>query len=73
MKLPYARDRIVEIYFWACGVIHEEEMSRARMIFAKTFAFTSLIDDTCDVHATLEEVQKFNEAMQRQVVYLLYK
>nr|ATI25526.1 beta selinene synthase [Zea mays subsp. mays] len=64
VKLPYARDRIVEIYFWACGVIHEEEMSRARMIFAKTFAFTSLIDDTCDVHATLEEVQKFNEAMQ---------
>ncbi|KAK3147179.1 hypothetical protein QOZ80_3BG0279050 [Eleusine coracana subsp. coracana] len=65
VKLPYARDRMVEIFFWACGVIPEEENSRARMIFAKTFAYTSLIDDTYDVHATLEESRNFNEAMQR--------
>ncbi|KAK3151679.1 hypothetical protein QOZ80_3AG0249140 [Eleusine coracana subsp. coracana] len=51
VKLPYARDRMVEIFFWACGVIPEEENSRARMIFAKTFAYTSLIDDTWDESA----------------------
>ncbi|CAL4931146.1 unnamed protein product [Urochloa decumbens] len=64
-KLSYARDRMVEIYFWACGVVHEEENSRARILFVKIFAFTSLIDDTYDVHATLEDCQKFNEAIQR--------
>ncbi|TVU46954.1 hypothetical protein EJB05_06528, partial [Eragrostis curvula] len=71
VKLPYARDRIVEVFFWACGVIPEEENSRARVIFVKVFAYASLVDDTYDVHATLEESQKFNEAIQRQVLSIL--
>ncbi|CAO2034288.1 unnamed protein product [Urochloa humidicola] len=65
VKLPYARDRMVEIYFWTCGMLHEEEYSQARMLFAKTFGMVSLLDDTFDVHATLEECHKLNEAMQR--------
>lgn len=65
VKLSYARDRLVETYFWACGVFHEEEYSRARIIFAKTFGILSLMDDTYDVHATLEECHKLNEAIQR--------
>ncbi|RLM73346.1 hypothetical protein C2845_PM15G01030 [Panicum miliaceum] len=65
VKLPYARDRMVEIYFWTCGMLHEEEYSHARMLFAKTFGMVSLLDDTFDVHATLEECHKLNEAMQR--------
>ncbi|CAL5033909.1 unnamed protein product [Urochloa decumbens] len=65
VKLPYAQDRMVEIYFWTCGMLHEEEYSHARMLFAKTFGMVSLLDDTFDVHATLEECYKLNEAMQR--------
>ncbi|KAK8448374.1 hypothetical protein SEVIR_7G042600v4 [Setaria viridis] len=65
VKLPYARDRMVEIYFWTCGMLHEEEYSHSRMLFAKTFGMVSLLDDTFDVHATLEECHKLNEAMQR--------
>ncbi|XP_037418249.1 eudesmanediol synthase-like [Triticum dicoccoides] len=65
VKLPYARDRMVEIYFWTCGMLHEEEYSRARILFAKVFGMVSLLDDTFDVHATLEECHKLNEAMQR--------
>ncbi|KQJ98123.1 alpha-humulene synthase [Brachypodium distachyon] len=65
VKLPYARDRMVEIYFWTCGMLHEEEYSTARMLFAKTFGMVSLLDDTFDVHATLEECHKLNQAMQR--------
>ena len=64
VKLPYARDRMVEINFWTCGMLHEEEYSHARMLFAKTFGMVSLLDDTFDVHATLEECHKLNEAMQ---------
>ncbi|TVU46960.1 hypothetical protein EJB05_06534, partial [Eragrostis curvula] len=71
VKLPYARDRIMEVSFWACGVIPEEENSRARVIFVKVFAYASLVDDTYDVHATLEESQKFNEAIRRQVLSIL--
>lgn len=65
VKLPYARDRIVEPYFYACGIFHEEENSHVRIIFTKVFVLLGLMDDTYDVHATLEECQMLNEAMQR--------
>ncbi|KAL6648102.1 hypothetical protein ACP70R_012326 [Stipagrostis hirtigluma subsp. patula] len=65
VKLSYARDRLVENYFWTCCVFHEEEYSRARMMFAKTFGLLSLMDDTYDVYATLEECHQLNEAIQR--------
>jgi len=65
VKLNYARDRLVENYFWTCGVFHEEEYSRARMLFAKTFGLLSLMDDTYDVYATLEECHILNDAIQR--------
>ncbi|KAJ1274450.1 hypothetical protein BS78_05G062500 [Paspalum vaginatum] len=65
VKLPYARHRIVETYLYTCGVFHEEENSRARMILAKAFAFVSLLDDTYDSHATLEDSKRLTEAMQR--------
>ncbi|CAL5062560.1 unnamed protein product [Urochloa decumbens] len=65
MKLSYARDRPVENYFWTCGVFHEAKYSRARMMFAKTVGLLSTMDDTYDVHATLQECCKLNEAVQR--------
>ncbi|KAL6838251.1 hypothetical protein ACP4OV_031923 [Aristida adscensionis] len=67
VKLAYARDRAVEMYFWASGVFHGhgEESSRGRIMFAKMIALTSLMDDTYDVRATFEECQKFDEATQR--------
>ncbi|XP_040377952.1 eudesmanediol synthase-like [Oryza brachyantha] len=65
VKLSYARDRLVESYLWICGVFHEEDYSRARIMFAKFFGLLSLMDDTYDVHATLDECFKLNEAIQR--------
>jgi len=67
VKLNYARDRLVENYFWTCVVFHEEEYSRARMLFAKTFGLLSLMDDTYDVYATLEECHILNDAIQRYI------
>nr|CCG48009.1 terpene synthase, putative [Triticum aestivum] len=65
VNLPYTRDRMVEVYFWSCGMIPEEEHSRARLMFAKTFGLVTFLDDTYDVHATLEECHSFTGAMQR--------
>jgi hypothetical protein len=56
---------MVEIYFWSCGMIPEEEFSRARLMFAKTFGLVSILDDTYDVHATAEECLSLTQAMQR--------
>uniref|UniRef100_A0A0E0KDZ7 Terpene synthase metal-binding domain-containing protein n=1 Tax=Oryza punctata TaxID=4537 RepID=A0A0E0KDZ7_ORYPU len=59
VKLSYARDHIVENYFWTYGVFHEK-YSRARIMFAKVLGLMSLMDDTCGAHATSEEYQKLN-------------
>jgi hypothetical protein len=37
------------------------------LIFAKIFAIGTFVDDTFDVHATLEESRRLNEAVQRYV------
>ncbi|TVU47046.1 hypothetical protein EJB05_06624, partial [Eragrostis curvula] len=63
--LDYVRDRIVECYFWSYTVHYEEEYARARMILAKLFMLTSLLDDTYDVHATLEECRDLHKAVER--------
>uniref|UniRef100_A0ACD6ACK4 Uncharacterized protein n=1 Tax=Avena sativa TaxID=4498 RepID=A0ACD6ACK4_AVESA len=63
--LSYSRDRIVECYFWSYTVYYEEHYGHARIILAKLFVLSSLLDDTFDMHATLEEGRKLNEAIQR--------
>nr|QNC49793.1 terpene synthase 12a [Leucophyllum frutescens] len=64
-KLPYARDRVVECFFWAMGAYHEPQYSRARIMLTKTIAMTSIIDDTYDAYGTIEELDIFTEAIQR--------
>lgn len=63
--LNYARDRVVECYFWSYTVYYEQEYTRARMILAKIVVLVSLLDDTYDAHATLEDSRKLTEAIQR--------
>uniref|UniRef100_A0ACD5ZP33 Uncharacterized protein n=1 Tax=Avena sativa TaxID=4498 RepID=A0ACD5ZP33_AVESA len=65
LELSYSRDRIVECYFWAYTVHYEEHYVQARLILAKHFVLASFLDDTFDMHATLEEGRKLNEAIQR--------
>ncbi|CAA2980660.1 vetispiradiene synthase 2-like [Olea europaea subsp. europaea] len=64
-KLPYARDRVVECFFWAMGVYHEPQYSTARIMLSKTIAMTSIIDDTYDAYGTVEELEVFTEAIMR--------
>ncbi|KAK6122845.1 hypothetical protein DH2020_043426 [Rehmannia glutinosa] len=66
-KYPYARDRLVECFFWAMGVYHEPQYSRARVMLTKTFAMTSIIDDTYDAYGTIEELEIFTKAIESQI------
>ncbi|KAL6627745.1 hypothetical protein ACP70R_031471 [Stipagrostis hirtigluma subsp. patula] len=63
--LDYVRDRGVECYFASCALYYEKENARARMILAKIIMLWSILDDTYDARATLEESQILNEAIQR--------
>ncbi|KAI3468317.1 hypothetical protein Pfo_024980 [Paulownia fortunei] len=64
-KLSYARDRVVECYFWTLGVYFEPQYSRARIMLAKTIAMISVIDDTYDSYGTVDELAIFTDAIER--------
>ncbi|KAL6533752.1 Trehalose-6-P synthase/phosphatase complex synthase subunit [Orobanche hederae] len=63
-KLPYARDRIAECYFWVLEVYFEPHYGKARRILTKAISMASIIDDTYE-YATLDELQLFTDAIQR--------
>ncbi|OEL20250.1 Alpha-humulene synthase, partial [Dichanthelium oligosanthes] len=65
VKLDYARDRVVECYFWSYSCVYEEEYARSRIVLAKLLMLTSLLDDTYDEHATLEECQVLTKVLER--------
>ncbi|KAI4356604.1 hypothetical protein L6164_000615 [Bauhinia variegata] len=62
-KLPFARDRMVECYFWILGVYFEPYYSLGRRITTKVITLTSVLDDLYDVYGTLEELQLFTNAI----------
>ncbi|CAN4126533.1 unnamed protein product [Withania somnifera] len=63
--LPYARDRVVECYFWALGVYFEPQYSQARVMLVKTIAMISIVDDTYDAYGTVEELATYTDVIQR--------
>ncbi|XP_065847849.1 probable terpene synthase 6 [Euphorbia lathyris] len=64
-KLPYARDRIVEGYFWIVGTLFEPPYSFARLIGTKYLTLVSLIDDTYDTYGKIDELEPFTYALLR--------
>ncbi|XP_021801445.1 (-)-alpha-pinene synthase-like [Prunus avium] len=64
-KLPFARDRIVELYFWVVGVYFEPQYLVGRNILTKVIALIAVMDDIYDAFGTFEELEIFTEAVQR--------
>ncbi|GAB4850271.1 hypothetical protein Ancab_029567 [Ancistrocladus abbreviatus] len=64
-KLPFARDRLVECYYWVVGVFFEPQYALARKFLTKVIAMTSTIDDIYDVHGTIAELELFTQAVER--------
>ncbi|XP_052173819.1 (-)-germacrene D synthase-like [Diospyros lotus] len=64
-KLPYARDRVVECYFWILGVYFEPQYSLGRRLLTKVTTLVSVIDDTYDAYGTIQELKLFTKAIQR--------
>nr|CAA06614.1 5-epi-aristolochene synthase [Capsicum annuum var. annuum] len=63
--LPYARDRVVECYFWALGVYYEPQYSQARVMLVKTIAMISIVDDTYEAYGTVDELAIYTDVIQR--------
>ncbi|XVF78077.1 hypothetical protein PTKIN_Ptkin14bG0099500 [Pterospermum kingtungense] len=64
-KLPYARHRVVESFFYSLGVYFEPRFALARNILAKLTCLIGFLDDTYELRGSYEELQHFTDAMRR--------
>nr|BAF02831.1 monoterpene synthase [Eucalyptus globulus] len=64
-RLSFARDRLIECFFWAVGIAHEPSLSICRKAVTKAFALILVLDDVYDVFGTLEELELFTDAVRR--------
>ncbi|KAK4419562.1 Gamma-cadinene synthase [Sesamum alatum] len=69
-KLPYVRDRLVEGYFWSMAFHFQPQRSYARIAVAKSMLMLTIMDDTYDNYATLEEADLFTEILERFILNL---
>ncbi|CDP18846.1 unnamed protein product [Coffea canephora] len=68
---PFARDRLVECYYWILGVYFEPKYCLARTILTKVISITSIIDDIYDVYGTIDELTIFTDAIERWNIHEL--
>ncbi|XP_047264847.1 sesquiterpene synthase 14b isoform X2 [Capsicum annuum] len=64
-NFPYARDKLVECYYWAIGVYYEPQYRRARRTLTKLVAIITVTDDLYDAYATYDELVPFTDAVER--------
>uniref|UniRef100_A0ACD5ZNH3 Uncharacterized protein n=1 Tax=Avena sativa TaxID=4498 RepID=A0ACD5ZNH3_AVESA len=63
--LSYIRDRLVEAYTWSYILYYEKDFDMARQMVTKITTLLTVMNDTYDVHATIEESRLLNTAIQR--------
>ncbi|XP_022858510.1 beta-caryophyllene synthase-like [Olea europaea var. sylvestris] len=64
-KLPFARDRLVECYFWALATYFEPQYSIGRKMLTKVITMISIADDIFDFYGTLDDLTLFTGAIER--------
>ncbi|KAK1562275.1 hypothetical protein Q3G72_009248 [Acer saccharum] len=64
-KLNFARDRLMESFFWTVGMTFEPQFGYCRRESTKVNALITTIDDVYDVYGTLGELELFTDAVER--------
>ncbi|XP_049347858.1 (-)-germacrene D synthase-like [Solanum verrucosum] len=63
-KYPFARDRLVESYFWSLSVYFEPKFAMARRMLAKIIALATIIDEIYDVYGSYDELRCFTHVIE---------
>ncbi|CAH2057395.1 unnamed protein product [Thlaspi arvense] len=64
-SLGFVKDRPVECFLWAVGMVPEPQFSDCRKGLAKVFALVLVMDDMYDVYGSLDELELFTDAVER--------
>ncbi|KAK2644467.1 hypothetical protein Ddye_019662 [Dipteronia dyeriana] len=64
-NLNFARDRLVECFMCAVGLVFQPNLSNFRKWMTKVVVFILVIDDIYDNYGSLEELQDFTNAVDR--------
>nr|GMD18121.1 (-)-alpha-terpineol synthase-like [Ipomoea batatas] len=64
-RMDFARSRLVEGFLWSVGFTPEPQFGYCRKISTKSAELITVIDDICDIHATLHEVEIMADAVKR--------
>ena len=70
--MSFARDRLMENFFWTVGVIFQPQFGYSRRMSTKVNALITTIDDVYDVYGTLDELELFTNAVERLVLIALH-
>ncbi|KAI5642195.1 hypothetical protein M9H77_00273 [Catharanthus roseus] len=65
INYPFARDRLVECYFWILAMHFEPQYELARRFTTKIISITSILDDIYDVYGTIDELLLLTDAIER--------
>jgi len=67
-KLSFARDRLMENFYWTVGFIFQTQFGYCRRMLTKINVLITTIDDVYDVYGTLDELELFTDAVERFVL-----
>lgn len=70
---PYAREKLPEMYLWILAVFVEPHYSEARIITTKITQLVCVLDDTFDAYATIDELRRLTDAINRWEMSALEK